>query len=216
MKPYYEHAGITIYHANNLELLPSLNQNGTVIVSDPPYGINFCHGAAKIAHACKFAGVKVIGDDKPFDPIPLLAFSPVLLWGSNHYANRLPVQEGRWLVWDKRCGITGDRDMSDCEMAWVRGSKGTAARMFRHFWDGFNRQSERGIPRVHPTQKPEALMSWCLGFLPEGVVIDPYMGSGTTLVSAKKNNRSCIGIEIEEAYCEIAAKRLSQEVMDFG
>jgi len=211
-KPYYSHAGITIYCGDCREILPQLHG---VILCDPPYGIGWTHGSEKIAHASRLNEIPCIGDDQPFEPDHLLAFSACLIWGANYYADRLPVREGRWLVWDKRCGY-GDRDMSDCEFAWVRGSDGTAARMFRHLWDGFNRDSERGIPRVHPMQKPVPLMTWCLSFLPEGLVIDPYCGSGTTLVAAKKSQRQAVGIEIEERYCEIAAKRLSQEVFDFS
>ncbi len=88
--------------------------------------------------------------------------------------------------------------------------------MFRHFWDGFNRQSERGIARVHPMQKPEALMAWCLTFLEAPSYLDPYAGVGTTLVAAKRAGLTAIGIEIEERYCEIAAQRLSQEVLPFS
>lgn len=167
MKPYYEHGGITIYHGDCREILPTLDQSSTII-SDPPYGIGYVHGAENIPHASKFSGVPVIGDDKPFEPSHMLAFSNILVWGANHYADRLPVREGRWLVWDKRCGVIPERDTSDCEFAWVRGSGGKCARMFRLFWDGFNKQTERGIPRDHPTQKPISLMTWCLSFLPTG------------------------------------------------
>lgn len=181
MKPYFEEPGVEIYHGDCREILPLLNlsDKSWAVVTDPPYGIGFVHGAERIPYASKFSNIPVIGDDAPFDPTHLLRFDAVLVWGANHYADRLPVRDGRWLVWDKRCGITGGRDMGDCEIAWVRGSSGKAARVIRHFWDGFNRESERGIPRVHPTQKPEVVMAWCLSFVDENYsILDPYMGAG--------------------------------------
>lgn len=205
MTPYYEENGITIYHGNCLEVLPTL-ADVDAVVADPPYGIGYVHGAINIPNATKFAGVAVTGDDEPFDPRWLLTHQNLVLWGANHYAHLLPVD--RWLVWDKRCGVIPERDTSDCEFAWARGTGGNCARMFRHFWDGFNKQSERGQPRVHPTQKPIALMRWCIEFYPDArLICDPFMGSGTTLRAAKDLGRQAVGIEIEEHYCEIAARR---------
>jgi len=214
MKPYYEEAGITIYHGPNVDLLCWIDKEWAII-TDPPYGIGYIHGAINIPNATKFAGKKVIGDDREFDPSLILTFPKVLMWGANHYAHRLPVPEGRWLVWDKRCGVVPERDTSDCEMAWVRGSKGNCARMYRLYWDGFNKQTERGQERFHPTQKPVSLMTWCLGFLDAPKIIDPYMGSGSTLVAAKAAGRQAIGMDVDEAYCEIAANRLRQSVFNF-
>lgn len=89
-------------------------------------------------------------------------------------------------------------------------------RVFYHVWSGWTKDSERGIPRQHPTQKPIALMNWCLAFFREiRTVVDPYMGSGTTLRAAKDLGLACVGIELEEKYCEIAANRLRQEAFEF-
>jgi len=77
--------------------------------------------------------------------------------------------------------------------------------------------SERDQQREHPTQKPVALMKWALSFFPNAQwVIDPYMGSGSTLRAAKDLGRKAIGIEIEERYCDVAARRCAQEVMELS
>ena len=125
-----------------------------------------------------------------------------MIWGGNYWV--LPPRMG-WLVWDK-----GQRDFSlaDVELAWT--SQNRAARIF----DMARSQALHESERVHPTQKPVALMRWCLGFVPDArTVLDPFMGSGTTLRAAKDLGRKAIGIEIEERYCEIAAKRMLQTVM---
>lgn len=200
-----------IYHGDCLNMeLPSAD----LLLADPPYGINFVHGAEKNnPNQTKFAGVKIHGDDHDFSPLPFLGFSKVILWGANHYAERLP-SRASWLIWDKRCG-TVVNDQSDCEMAWC--SFGQTARIFYHVWSGFCKGSEMGKPRVHAMQKPVDLMQWCIGKAGAvETILDPFMGSGTTLVAAKNLGRKAIGIEIEEKYCEIAAKRLSQEVFDFS
>ncbi len=156
----------------------------------------------------------VIGDDVDFDPSFLFVGKAQILWGANHYSHRLS-HNGRWLIWDKRCQIIPPRNQADCELAWC--SDYGAARIFYHIWDGMVKDSERGQQREHPTQKPLAVMSWCMGFYPEArIVVDPFMGSGTTLRAAKDLGRKGIGIEIEECYCEIAARRMAQEVLNFA
>lgn len=114
-----------------------------------------------------------------------------------------------WLVWDK---LRPDAlDQSRAELAWSSCHKGV--RVFTHHWHGMMRASEHG-ENYHPTQKPVALMTWALSFT-DGTILDPYMGSGPVLVAAALAGRRAIGIEIEERYCEIAAKRLAQRAM-FG
>src|SRR5690606_34818674 len=109
-------------------------------------------------------------------------FPRVVLFGANHFASRLPPTP-TWLVWDKRRG-TGSDSQADCEIAWS--NLGGPARLFSHLWRGAIRDSERGVKRVHPTQKPVALMRWCLEQArPSGIVLDPFLGSGSTLVACK-------------------------------
>ena len=209
MKPYYEHAGITIYHGDCREL--DYHQDAqSVIVTDPPYGIshptNYSErGRDNLAQCNDYP--PVFGDDQPFDPRFLVAGTqPAILWGANYFADKLPPTSG-WLVWDKQ--RPHGLDQATVELAWTNCVKG--ARIFHHLWNGMMRASERG-EAYHPTQKPVALMRWCVEKT-DGDVIDPYMGSGPVLVAAKQLGRKAIGVEIEERYCEIAAERLSQDIL---
>jgi site-specific DNA-methyltransferase (adenine-specific) len=217
VKPYYQDPAVTIYHGDCREVLPGLSAD--VLVSDPPYWIAYSPGGGGKGFRGKgkgwgksFAGPDVVrGDSEPFDPAPLLALGlPSVLWGANHYADRLPASP-TWLVWDKRRGLVRN-DFADCEMAWS--NIGGPARVYSHLWYGVWRDSDED--RLHPTQKPLPVMVWCLGLVPGGVVLDPFMGSGTTLRAAKDLGRKAIGIEIEERYCEIAARRMGQEVLSLG
>ncbi len=212
MKPYYEHGGVTIYHGDGREIAPALQFDGLVL-TDPPYGIAHptdyaARGRSVMAHCRDY--VPVHDDDKPFDPSWLLTLGKArILWGGNWYADKLP-PTGGWLVWDKE--RPDDLDQATCELAWTDCVRGV--RRTRHLWNGMMRAGHESL--VHPTQKPEAVMRWCLGLRwtkDYGTVLDPYMGSGSTLRAAKDLGRKAIGIEIEERYCEIAARRLGQEVL---
>jgi site-specific DNA-methyltransferase (adenine-specific) len=212
MKPYYEHAGITIYHGDCREILPELPKVDLVL-TDPPYGINAGDqrrqkSRTKMALATDYGAND--WDCKPVD-FDLLwnclqSGTKAICFGGNFYS--FP-RASRWLVWDK--DNTGD--FADCELAWT--NLGGAVRRVRYRWNGM--LQEPGFPkekRVHPTQKPIAVMRWAIGLaFHSGTILDPFMGSGTTLVAAKQLGRKAIGIEIEEKYCEIAVKRLSQEVL---
>ena len=187
-----------------LEVMPALERVDAV-VTDSPYGIGYVHsgGGGKLAKST--VNLKpVIGDDRPFDPSPWIN-QPAILWGGNHFANSLPPSPA-WLIWDKRCADYSN-DQADGEMAWT--NLKFPARFFRHVWNGMLRGAESKTPRVHPTQKPVALMEWCLGFLPDAkTILDPFMGSGTTLVACAKLGRKGIGIELDPDYFEIACKRV--------
>ena len=214
--PYYDHAGITIYHGDCREILPTLPPVDLVL-TDPPYGIfrktnddGMMFGNPTIYSTDKSAAE---WDEKPSGPTLDLVKTKgkqFVIWGGNYMADLLGPCRGP-LVWNK---MTGANSYADGEMAWANVA-GTM-RIFTHQWCGAFKDSERGLRATHPTQKPLALMTWCISLAdnPE-TVLDPFMGSGTTLRAAKDLGRKAIGIEIEEKYCEIAAKRLSQEVFNF-
>lgn len=186
-----------------LEVMPTLGPVDAV-VTDPPYGIGH-----KMSQGGKSPrNIKAIhGDDQPFDPSPFLHLR-CLMFGADHFSERLPA--GTFHVWDKNpTGAVSDA-FSDAELFWT--SWGGARRVFRHLWKGMCQASEKGgKQRWHPTQKPVALMEWCLGFLPDAqTILDPFMGSGTTLVACAKLGRAGIGIEIDPDYFAIACKRVEE------
>jgi site-specific DNA-methyltransferase (adenine-specific) len=207
-----------------LEALPAL-PNVDAVITDPPYGHGWT-GIGKRSTAPPARGgvlwgerrvsPAIIGHDLPFDPVPFLALNvPCLFWGANHYADKLPSSPA-WLVWDKREGTTSNYQ-SDCELAWC--NVGGSARLFHHLWNGLSMKSgsdetkrTRGaLPRLHPTQKPVALMEWCIqkiGAKAGATILDPYMGSGTTGVACAKMGRKFVGVEIDPKYFEIACRRI--------
>lgn len=174
------------------------------INTDPPYGIDAVGPDGRIGYGAKFGDIE--GDKKPFDPRFMLDLSDnLVLWGANHYSNLLP-SSPCWFVWDKR---EGDRhnDQADCELAWC--SPNGVVRIFHHIWMGFARASERGSQRLHATQKPVALIAWSITEkVPDsGIVLDPYLGSGTTLLACEQTNRLCIGMEIIPDIASVAIMR---------
>ena len=217
MKPYYhdEHAGITIYHGDCREVLPALTEKVDLVLTDPPYGIfkpledaGDMFGKPTIYSIDKSAPQ---WDQRP-DNETLTNLTTIsdkwVIWGGNYFADALGACKGP-LIWNKE---TGNNPYADGECAWNNVS-GTL-RIYTHQWCGAFKDTERGQRALHPTQKPVSLMLWCLQQAKAtGLVLDPYMGSGTVLVAAKQLMLPAIGIEIEERYCEIAAKRLAQEVL---
>ena len=216
--PYYSHAGITIYHGDCREILPTLPKCD-LLLTDPPYGINQDRGIGGCGYDGFGKGVKrqpreyegTWDSERPDVALLCLCATATplaIIWGGNYFNDALPVGK-KWLVWDK-CQTMPS--YSDVELAWTN-LPGIALKMFRLNGSGLMAVEQN---RVHPTQKPVDLLQWCLALGPDAeTILDPFMGSGTTLVAAKNLGRKAIGIEIEERYCEIAAKRLSQEVFDF-
>lgn len=179
-----------------------------LVLTDPPYGINFINGGGRSPKN----GWRTFYDNegdwdkwKPtqeyFDEI-LRIGKTVIIWGGNYFSDCLPPSQ-QWLVWDK-----GQRDFSlaDGELAWS--SQDKAVRMF-----DYSRAAMLKERVEHPTQKPVALMKWCIELVKAKSVFDPFMGSGSTGVAAVKLNRNFIGIEINRDYFQIAERRITDAQM---
>lgn len=193
----------TLYLGDCLEILQALD-HVDAIVTDPPYGIGYSADVPSRGNTTGNVNLgKILNDDIEFDPSPFIG-GPCILFGANHFAQRLP--RGRWLVWNKLGSKEPWDQFSDVEIAWQ--NKIGADKIFSYLWKGMC-QKGAGEKRRHPTQKPVALMEWCLGFLPDAhTILDPFMGSGTTGVACAKLGRKFIGIEIDPGYFDIACRRI--------
>lgn len=192
-----EHIGdATLYLADCMDVLPTL-EGVDAVVTDPPYGIGF---GAKHTKWSANRGTRLGEWDAAIPDIsPILEIADdVIVWGGERFS--LPVKR-RWLTWVKPDAAP---TFASTEMAWT--SRDAPARHFTYAVGAVNRE------RVgHPTQKPLALMEWCLTFIPKAkTILDPFMGSGTTGVACARLGRKFIGIELDPGYFDIACERIRQ------
>jgi DNA modification methylase len=216
LKPYYKARGVTIYHGDSREILPSVSAD--VLVTDPPYGVNLGKHAAAKEKRVQFLAKKSYGvyDDTPENLIGIVV--PVVtmaLWKCKRglvfcaggKVGHFPEPRALGGVYlPAGCGRTawGFQNLATCMLY------GSAPNLHLGAKPTVLRSTERAEKNGHPCPKPLGWMEWAvsLSSLPGEVVLDPFMGSGTTLVAARNLNRKAIGIEIDERYCEIAARRL--------
>ena len=218
--PYHEEPGIKIYHGDAEALVAALDEVDLVL-TDPPYGIGKSHGGrGSFAFGGKNSG-KAPGHRREYPdewdhkrpPRELLravveAGALAIVFGGNYFADLLPAST-HWIVWDK---LNTAPTFSDCELAWTSSPRRSVMKITIESNGMIGAVRGR---RVHPTQKPLSLMKWCIDNYssPGDMILDPFMGSGTTLLAAKDLGRRAIGIEREEKYCKIARDRLAQEVL---
>ena len=199
----------------NVELLLDGNK-ADMVFTDPPYGINEKGdrtarntGLAKNHNFKDFADDSIDYAVKNYKIIESLNIKTQIWFGANYYCHYLPMTNN-WLVWDKRVEDKMKDTQSDCELAWVKTDK-SSVRIFRHLWKGFNKDSERNEPRVHPTQKPIALSVWAFeNYGKPKSVLDSFLGSGSTLIACEKTNRVCYGMELDPHYCDVIINRWEQ------
>jgi DNA modification methylase len=207
MKPYFSESGIDIWNGDCRDVLPTLGIYD-LLLTDPPYGIGHdgqsgpAIGAAGARKAHEFGDWDDAPPSKEVFREMFRSSCAQIIWGGNFFVDRLPVARG-WFVWDKIQRII----QSDGELAYT--SLDQPLRIV-----SFSRSELNGDGAVHPAQKPVRLMKWCIGQVPWAkTVLDPFCGSGSSLLAAKDMGLKGVGIELNEKYCEIAANRLRQSVL---
>lgn len=219
MKPYYSDGGITIYHGDCLSILYNMSIDGHVCITDPPYGINYSSNHTCTTTTADWMNKAIRGDDSV--AVRDAALSRFVNWACfGSLKAQAPHEYSAVLVWDKG-PASGMGDLSfpwkpSFELVFLRGNDWTGPRdegVIKGHWI----VTRASMGRVHPNEKPVSLMAHFISKSPRAAAVcDPFMGSGTTLVAAKQLGRKAIGIEIEEKYCEIAAKRLAQQYLSLG
>jgi DNA modification methylase len=218
MKPYYQDDLITLYHGDCLEITDWLDAD--VLVTDPPYGISWNSG--DFSNATVVVKHTIKNDENPFvrdAALELWGKKPALVFGS--WLVDRPKNVSNRLIWHKASNKPGMRTQP-----WY-----SADEEIYQLGTGFQGKPEQNVlvtndrrdgaygevARLgHPTPKPVGLMERLIAKCPDGVIADPFAGSGATLVAARNLGRQVIGIELEERYCELIAKRVSQSAFDFS
>jgi DNA modification methylase len=201
IQPFYDEDGITIYCGDNRRILPMIDAQD-LLLTDPPYGLNLGNDLWDTQRG-KLA--KSDWDANTAEEWTMLLARRLcqkqIIWGGNYYV--LPVSRC-WLSWYKP---DAPPSMGNVEYAWTN-------------LDQNSRQIEQSVAATngervgHPTQKPLRVINWALQLAGEvRTMLDPWMGSGTSLVAAKLAGMRAIGIEVNETYCKLAVKRLAQGVL---
>lgn len=209
--------------STNMDVLNKLLQGKDVdaIVSDPPYGMKldarytFSKGSEAMSIKASKGYSNVIGDDKNFDASFLFTAFPsakeVFLFGADYYVDSLPNygKSGSWMVWDKKNeALRNVLGLADFELIWTM--KKHKRRVYAVLWNGaLGTESEDTKRRVHPTQKPLKLLTPIIDeyIKPEMLVVDPFLGSGATLIACEQLGRTCYGCELDPKYCDVILTR---------
>lgn len=170
-----------------------------MVFTDPPYGMSAVSssGVLKKKYSSDIMGDSDTNSARDSFNLSISKFPNAhqVWWGANYYCEFLPGSEG-WIVWDKN---NGQSDQTDCELAWTN---------FRSVVRQFTHSSEK-TNRVHPTQKPVSLIEWTWERFKcdPSIILDLFLGSGSTLIACEKTNRKCYGMELDERYCDVIIKR---------
>jgi len=215
MTPYYDHGGVTLYHGDCREITDWLSAD--VLVTDPPYGIGWCRSLNRRRASQAHAGIANDGDTAARDEVlETWGLRPAVVFGSLY----APFPDGhvQALVWRKPgdAGVVGSVTgfRRDVELIFLVGEWPKREVRWSSVLDSGMRMvggSHSPAGRYgHPHAKPVDVMEQLIAACPAGVVADPFAGSGSTLVAARHQGRAAIGVEIDERYCEVIARRLDQ------
>lgn len=215
--PYYADDAVTLYHGDCLEVDAWLAAD--VLVTDPPYGIDYKSGARRVSLPSSIANdhSTAARDDALYHWRPEGADEPALVFGTWRIPR--PADTRMVLIWDTK----GALGMGDLALPWKPShqevyvlGRGFVGRRDSDVLTCAPVQSLGYNGRSHPHEKPVDLLMRLIDKCPPGVIADPFAGAGSTLVAAKRLGRKAIGVELEERYCEVIAKRLAQGALDFG
>lgn len=189
-------------------------EKADMVFTDPPYGMNLNTeydnlGCEKKRNMDGKRYKPVIGDDSYYNPSHIFDIfgycSEIFLWGADYYCWDI-LKDGSWIVWDKRNDNTGGMIGNEFELCW---SKSRHKKLvFRKYWAGLAAR-EMDEVRTHPTQKPIALAEWFFEKWGDGksLIVDLFLGSGSTIIACEKTNRKCYGMELDPHYCDVIIKR---------
>lgn len=221
LTPYYEDDLVELYHGDCCEVPAWLEAD--ILVTDPPYGIGWRRGENKARASKRHAGIINDQDTTIRDQaLGLWLPRPAAVFASFYVP--YPPQLRQVLIWHKPAdagvvgSVTGYR--RDAEAICLVGDwpqrPVSASSVLRSRASNIGGAASPAGRTGHPHTKPVDLMEQIIAAAPRGIVADPFCGSGSTLVAAKRQGRRAVGVEIDESYCEIAARRLAQDVLDFG
>lgn len=191
-------------------------EKADMVFTDPPYGISIVDsktnkvGAENLAKNQEYSAV--IGDDTTetaeafYNTCVSLGMENFIIWGGNYFTEFLPFSKS-WIIWDKR-GDMNSNNFADGEMAWC--SFHSRVRIYKQIWNGMIREGESG-KRVHPTQKPTKMLGEIIeDHIKGNIIVDGFLGSGSTMVAAHQLKRKCYGMELDPKYCQVIIDRMQK------
>ena len=206
---------VELLNGDCMDYMATLKDNEfDLAVVDPPYGIDLDlkhrSGGSVLANKTMY---KYKGWDKNAPPVQYFqelcrVSKNQIIWGANHFIDRIPIGSPCWIVWDK---MNGQNDFADCELAWT--SFSSAVRQFRFRWQGMLQGDMKNKEkRIHPTQKPVALYHWIYDkYAQKGWrILDTHLGSGSSAIASHDSGLDFVGIELDEEYFQKAKERLEE------